>query len=317
MTYQSRDGVRGHSDSYAKLERIRLPVDLSGKSFLDIGCNEGFFCGEALRRGAKRVVGIEVLSDVAKSAQQLNPQAEILNQTWETLPAEKFDVIIMLSALHYEPCPRDLMNRIYDRLAPGGLFILECGVNQAPGYSWTQVSRAVGTVVYPTETLLREHVLDNFAVRMVGPSVNQTGDAMPRFVFHCTRRVTTYIFASGPSHSGKTNLAYSFAKKGTVTVIGDMLLIEQRQSKRPMDDSALAAYFEKLEIPEGIKKWVDGIRDKNMAERLARYIYSALPKEPDIVFVEGYMFDNPIFVEQLNIIIKRQGLRAWMMSRTA
>jgi tRNA (mo5U34)-methyltransferase len=36
-----------------------LPADLTGKSVLDVGCNGGFYCVEAKRRGAARVLGVD------------------------------------------------------------------------------------------------------------------------------------------------------------------------------------------------------------------------------------------------------------------
>ena len=36
-----------------------LPTDLRGKTVLDVGCNGGFYCVEAKRRGAHRVLGID------------------------------------------------------------------------------------------------------------------------------------------------------------------------------------------------------------------------------------------------------------------
>jgi tRNA (mo5U34)-methyltransferase len=36
-----------------------LPADLTGKSVLDVGCNGGFYCVEAKRRGARRVLGVD------------------------------------------------------------------------------------------------------------------------------------------------------------------------------------------------------------------------------------------------------------------
>ena len=41
--------------------RIRevLPLDLSGKTVLDAGCNAGFFSFEAKKRGAARVLGVD------------------------------------------------------------------------------------------------------------------------------------------------------------------------------------------------------------------------------------------------------------------
>src|SRR5256714_9886681 len=36
-----------------------LPAELTGKSLLDVGCNGGFYCVEAKRRGARRVLGVD------------------------------------------------------------------------------------------------------------------------------------------------------------------------------------------------------------------------------------------------------------------
>lgn len=49
QTFVDRPGV---SRSSEKLDGIKLPADLTGKSVLDLGCNEGFFSLEAKRRGA-------------------------------------------------------------------------------------------------------------------------------------------------------------------------------------------------------------------------------------------------------------------------
>ena len=38
-----------------------LPVDLSGKSVLDVGCNAGFYSVEAKRRSASRVLGVDAM----------------------------------------------------------------------------------------------------------------------------------------------------------------------------------------------------------------------------------------------------------------
>ncbi len=49
----------GLDNTPEKLERIRLPADLSGKSVLDIGAWDGFFSFESERRGAERVVAVD------------------------------------------------------------------------------------------------------------------------------------------------------------------------------------------------------------------------------------------------------------------
>ena len=50
-------GQRNHAH---RLRKMRLDeIDFRGKTVLDIGCNTGAFCREALRRGASRIVGVD------------------------------------------------------------------------------------------------------------------------------------------------------------------------------------------------------------------------------------------------------------------
>ncbi|HLB38413.1 MAG TPA: methyltransferase domain-containing protein [Gemmatimonadales bacterium] len=46
----------------------RLGPDLRGKSVLDIGCGSGTYCFEAARRGAARVIGVDVADDMIAHA---------------------------------------------------------------------------------------------------------------------------------------------------------------------------------------------------------------------------------------------------------
>jgi len=53
-------GVPGQRNIRHRLKHMRLDdLDFRGKTVLDIGCNTGEFMREALRRGAKRVVGVD------------------------------------------------------------------------------------------------------------------------------------------------------------------------------------------------------------------------------------------------------------------
>lgn len=49
----------------SRWERYRLPVDLAGKSFLDVGCWEGVHCADAVRHGSTDVVGIDICTSDA------------------------------------------------------------------------------------------------------------------------------------------------------------------------------------------------------------------------------------------------------------
>lgn len=59
MQYPSFPGVNGASRSLEKLKARRLPP-LTGKRLLDVGGNEGFFCGYALFDGAYRVMRVDI-----------------------------------------------------------------------------------------------------------------------------------------------------------------------------------------------------------------------------------------------------------------
>jgi SAM-dependent methyltransferase len=75
--YQSFPGVKGASESLAKLEALRLPP-LQGKRFLDVGCNEGFFCGYARFDGAAEVIGIDASKATIARAQARFPDCRFL-----------------------------------------------------------------------------------------------------------------------------------------------------------------------------------------------------------------------------------------------
>src|SRR5438093_5815394 len=98
--YQTFDDAPGMVDSRAKLRAFQLPP-LSGKTFFDVGCNEGFYCGIALRAGAARVVGLDGSEEFIASARRRFPDVEFLLQRWDTLPNERFDVVLFASAMHY------------------------------------------------------------------------------------------------------------------------------------------------------------------------------------------------------------------------
>ena len=129
--YQSFPGAKGASQSDKKLERLSLPNDLKGKSVLDIGCNEGFFCLEAARRGAARVVGIDQSAhfvDAARSRSREFSQIEYIKGDAKNLPDEKFDIILVLSVIHYFENPYDIFCDIVSHLKPNGILILNAGL---------------------------------------------------------------------------------------------------------------------------------------------------------------------------------------------
>ena len=104
-----------------------LLPDLKGLHILDLGCGFGEHCTEFVRRGAERVVGIDIsekMLEVAK-AENSDPKIEYINLPMEDLDRidEKFDLVISSLALHYVEDFSGVVKRIHEMLNPGGLFV--------------------------------------------------------------------------------------------------------------------------------------------------------------------------------------------------
>jgi SAM-dependent methyltransferase len=225
--YQSFPDVSGGSDSEGKLKRLHLPERLDGMSVLDIACNEGFFCQEAWRRGASRVVGIDKQARALEAARERDDRTDYRLMDWSRLREldETFDVVLLLSALHYAEKPRVLLRDAFDLLTPDGVLILECGVAPGEEPEWQLVERPSGEVRHPTASMIRRSFRGG-SVSRLGPSVDQAGDPIPRSVFHVTRRTPTVVLIGGRGGSGKSTLARHLKSRSVRLVRLDPLIKE-------------------------------------------------------------------------------------------
>ena len=89
---------------------IIFPEELDGASVLDVGSANGYFCFEAEKKGAGRVVGVELKesryrhANILKSI--LSSQAEFLNVDILSQPLEEtFDYVLLLNVIHHLPDP--------------------------------------------------------------------------------------------------------------------------------------------------------------------------------------------------------------------
>lgn len=94
-----------------------FPADMTGKTVLDLGCNSGYFCFEALRRGASRVVGVDhsetAIRGARKLAECLGAKAEFLHRDWNTDPVtEVFDYVLCLNVLHHLDNPLLVLDQL-------------------------------------------------------------------------------------------------------------------------------------------------------------------------------------------------------------
>lgn len=84
----------GGGDNVAKLERIGLPKDLTGKTVLDIGAWDGFFSFESEKRGASRVLALDSFVWKASRSKKagFNLAREALNSKVEDVEMEVLDI---------------------------------------------------------------------------------------------------------------------------------------------------------------------------------------------------------------------------------
>ncbi len=107
-----------------------IPSDLSGKSVLDIGCNGGFYSIEMKKRGADRVVAIdmddEYLSQARFAAEVLDLDIEFHNLSVYDVAElnEKFDVVLFMGVLYHLRHPLLALDLIREYVADD-LFIFQ------------------------------------------------------------------------------------------------------------------------------------------------------------------------------------------------
>jgi SAM-dependent methyltransferase len=307
-SYQTHcDADPGVSDSHEKLIRLQIPEELEGRSFLDIGCNEGFFCNVAAQRGASRVVGIDFSPPSIALARERygNSVIEYRVQRWDVLPNEIFDVVLWSSAMHYELDPARIIGNVARALRQGGLFILECGVAPGSNPEMVMVQRHNDTRWYPTAAFLTGHLLNEFSFRQVSGWKVVPGDPIPRFVYHCRSRTPTVLLCRGASGHGKTSLARSFGTDSTKVISLDHFLY--RISVAQYQHDAVQAYIKQHFQNHDLLGIYKGIDEVGLTHEYIGHLISGIAPSDVTVIIEGYMTDK-----QANVLVQELQGRAFV-----
>lgn len=253
--YQSFPDTPGDSESLKKLKALRLPV-LVDQSFLDLGCNEGFFCAFARYAGASRVVGLDVSANCIERARKRVSGVEFLNQSWDTLPAGPFDVVLLASAIHYARDQAALIDSVMRVLSPTGVLVLELGVVPGNESAWVEVARGSDKRLFATWPKLHE-VLAPYAWKLVAESTLQKGDPTPRYVLHINARKPVAYLLMEPGGFGKSTLCRElFAPAGVPVVSGDACMVDMAEGRIQADPALLAvvkANFSKITIDDTMR----------------------------------------------------------------
>ncbi len=94
-----------------------FPDDMSGKTVLDVGCKYGYFCFEALRRGAARAVGLDVDPDSVRKAALLadclgvDAAFRLLDVERDSI-GERYDYVLCLNLLHHLKNPLAALDKL-------------------------------------------------------------------------------------------------------------------------------------------------------------------------------------------------------------
>ena len=118
------DGIvtPGSQDCALTLRRVAFPTDLAGKTVLDIGANNGFFSLEAKRRGATRVVALDIwdttytdtasIDNIYFCRDALGLEIEIVQCDFLDYESEPFDVVLFMGVLYHLQNPLGGLQRV-------------------------------------------------------------------------------------------------------------------------------------------------------------------------------------------------------------
>lgn len=106
-----------------------IPEDLRGASVLDIGCNGGFYCLEMKKRGAGRVVGVDIddryLNQAKFAADTLGCEIEFQKRSVydvDSIPGQ-FDYVLFLGVFYHLRYPLFALDKVAKKV--GGKLVFQ------------------------------------------------------------------------------------------------------------------------------------------------------------------------------------------------
>jgi exopolysaccharide biosynthesis WecB/TagA/CpsF family protein len=105
-----------------RVNKIDETIDLKGMRVLDLGCGNGCYTAELMRRSAN-VLGVDLQMPHLKAFREAIPR---LQAAGENLPfaSESFDAVTMIEVLEHTECDSQVLNECFRVLKPGGFLVL-------------------------------------------------------------------------------------------------------------------------------------------------------------------------------------------------
>jgi len=124
-----------------KWKRIQtaFPEKLDGASVLDVGCNAGFYSLELKKRGAGRVVGVDVderyLAQGRFCASTLGLDIEFVKGSVYDADAiaGQFDYVLFLGVFYHLRYPLLALDKVVKKIAPGGRLLFQTMLRGSSG----------------------------------------------------------------------------------------------------------------------------------------------------------------------------------------
>lgn len=115
--------TKGTTSSEAK--EIMQEISWKSKTVLDVGCGTGNFSNQVVKRGAKKVLGIDYAAEAIKIAKKkyIHPKLEFKKMDVKDVK-EKYDVIVSIGTLEHMDNPYLILKKLKKQLNNNGKIII-------------------------------------------------------------------------------------------------------------------------------------------------------------------------------------------------
>jgi len=180
---------RGDSMSPTKLQLAEIEIT-DGQSFLDVGCNNGFFCFEIAKQTSGSIVGIDVNPDVLCIANRLNNRVFrkqnvkfICCNALNFDSSENFDVVFCASTFHYFGDSQEKFFTLVSNLVKiDGIVIIE--IETYNNNDHPQKGSGNRKLAYPNKRWIEEKTAGKLEIIKIKKSLQQPGSDFPRFFYY-------------------------------------------------------------------------------------------------------------------------------------